>query len=85
MKEFISKILNIIGQNESLKIGNLPILNLIMKGGWIMLPIIMLSLISIYIIIYKLIEFANTTKYSDQWLKNLRKKYGRKSRDRRSS
>ncbi len=72
MKEYISKILSILGSNESLKIGNLPLLNLIVKGGWIMLPIIMLSIISIYIIIYKLIEFANTTKYSDQWLKNLR-------------
>ncbi|MCP3660712.1 MAG: MotA/TolQ/ExbB proton channel family protein [Bacteroidetes bacterium] len=70
MKSYLTKIISTIGINESL--GKIPILNLLIKGGWIMLPIIFLSLIAIYIIIYKLIEFANTTKYSDQWLKNLK-------------
>ena len=72
MKEFLLKILSVFSLNESLNLGNIPILNLIIKGGWIMLPIIVLSIISVYIIIYKLIELANTTKYSEQWLKNLR-------------
>ncbi len=45
---------------------------LIIKGGWIMLPIIALSIVSIYIIVYKLLELVNTTKYSGKWLKNIR-------------
>lgn len=43
-------------------------LSLIMKGGWIMLPIFLFFLLAIYIIIYKFISISSIGKTNRLWL-----------------
>jgi biopolymer transport protein ExbB len=44
---------------------NMSILQLLMKGGWIILPIILLSFISVYIMIMKYFEIRELSKMED--------------------
>jgi biopolymer transport protein ExbB len=41
---------------------DMSLLELLMKGGWILLPIILISLISIYIMVYKYLEIRDLSK-----------------------
>lgn len=43
-------------------------LSLVLKGGWILLPIFLLSLLAIYIIINKWIQLSRITKKDSIWL-----------------
>lgn len=43
-------------------------LDLILKGGWILLPIFLLSILAIYMIIYKIINISILGKRNKRWL-----------------
>ncbi len=72
MKESIQKFLSLLTNGGGSDLNTTPIASLLLKGGLIMIPIIILSIVAVYIIIYKVIEFANTSKYPDLWILNLK-------------
>ena len=59
----------IISNIKSIEIYN--IISIFQKGGIIMYPLFLLSFISVYIIIYKIIELSFISKIPKQWYENL--------------
>jgi len=49
-------------------------LDLLAKGGWIMLPILLLSILTVYIIIERLIVLQRSTKVPQRWLEEVNTK-----------
>jgi len=48
--------------------GAMTLLSLILKGGWVMLPILLFSILTAYAIIERLIALQNTAKIPSRWL-----------------
>ncbi len=47
---------------------------LLVKGGWVMVPILLLSVLTLYVFIERLIVLQRSTKISEQWLDEIRTK-----------
>ena len=52
--------------------GGLPLIDLILKGGWIMLPLLLLSLVAVYIIIERYITIRRAAGNPDALMANVR-------------
>jgi biopolymer transport protein ExbB len=59
---------NILGKSQATF---MSILELLVKGGWVMIPILLLSILTIYAIIERAIVLCKNTKISQKWLNNL--------------
>ena len=51
---------------------SISIMNLIVKGGWIMIPILILSLITVYVFIERYIAIKRSTKNESNFMNNIR-------------
>lgn len=49
----------------------MTILELLFKGGWVMLPILLLSVLTVYAIIERLITFGKGTRIQPAWLASI--------------
>jgi biopolymer transport protein ExbB len=49
----------------------MSILELLMKGGWVMVPILLLSILTLYALMERLIVLNRAGKISQKWLNNL--------------
>lgn len=65
-----------ITQQNSLQETNeaMTAFTLLLKGGWVMLPIFFLSVAGMYLIIEKLIVFKRANKTSKQWMSKIRER-----------
>ena len=51
-----------------------PLLSLLLKGGWVMLPLLLLSCLALYAIIERLIALYSTAKAPQPWLEAIQAK-----------
>jgi biopolymer transport protein ExbB len=58
-----NSLLPAIGNTETM-----PFLNLLLKGGWVMLPILLLSILTVYAILERLIVLHSASKIPQQWI-----------------
>lgn len=49
----------------------MSIVDFFIKGGWLMVPMLLLSILALYIIIERLLTFNKHTKVSQKWLNSL--------------
>jgi len=52
--------------------GSLSVVDLILKGGWVMIPIIILSIIAVAIFVERYLTIKNADKVPDNFMQNIR-------------
>jgi biopolymer transport protein ExbB len=70
----VSKVVNQVVNQPVIqpKEESISIMNLIVKGGWIMIPILVLSLITVYVFIERYIAIKRSTKNEANFMNNIR-------------
>ena len=68
INEIASQAQSVEGQDQV----SLSIWDLALKGGWIMLPLAILSVIAIYIFIERFLIITRATKFEDNFMNNIR-------------
>ena len=58
-----SSLLPVVGKAE-----NISLLDLLLKGGWVMLPILLLSILTLYFLIERLLVLQRSARVPQRWL-----------------
>lgn len=59
-------------QNGDITSGTLSVLELMMKGGWVMIPLILLSFLAIYIFVERLMTIRKAARHPGEFMDNIR-------------
>ena len=59
-------------QNGDITSGTLSVMELLMKGGWVMIPLILLSFLAIYIFVERLLTIRKAAKHPGEFMENIR-------------
>ena len=70
----LSKIVNATLLPAVDRAGATSLLDLLLKGGWVMLPILLLSTLTVYVIIERLIVLQRSAKIPQRWLDDVKTK-----------